>query len=85
MKSIIAFLLSLVALFGLYAQTAIVTDLDYENDIVTVENANGFAYQFYGCEDYDEGDFVSMICYSNGTEVVTDDVILSVRYSGFYR
>lgn len=85
MKSIIAFLLSIIALFGLYPATATVTGLDYENDLVTVENANGYTYQYYGCENYAEGDLVSMILYSNGTDDITDDEILMVYYSGYTR
>lgn len=85
MKTLITLILTLIHLWGLYPATATVTDLDYERDIVTVENANGYAYQFYGCEDYAEGDLVSMILYSNGTDDITDDEILMVYYSGFTR
>ncbi len=86
MKTLITLILTLIHLWGLYPTTATVTDLDRETDTVTVETATGILYAFCGCEDYAEGDLVSMIMYSNGTDDdVTDDVILSVRYSGFYR
>lgn len=85
MKTLITLILTLIHLWGLYPATATVTDLDYERDIVTVENANGYTYQYYGCEDYAEGDLVSMIVYSNGTDDITDDEILMVYYSGYTR
>lgn len=87
MKNKIKLLLVAVALCAqswIYPDTMIITNLDYENDIVTVENSNGFLYQFYGTEDYTEGDFVSCIMWTNGTQKVTDDEIIRACYSGFH-
>lgn len=83
MKTIIAYLLAVIAALGLYPMTAKVVDLDRPADVVTIETASGYQYQFYGCEDYCEGDFVSAIVWKNGTERITDDVILAVHYSGW--
>lgn len=83
MKSIIAWIVALIAAVGLCPITAKVTNLDYESDVVTVQMANGHIYEFYGCEDYCEGDYVSAIVWRNGTDVVTDDVIVAVHYSGY--
>lgn len=67
----------------IYPETAIVQEANTETDIVTVETLNGNLFQFYGVEDYQAGDVVSMIMDSNKTETVSDDIILSVKYSGY--
>ena len=66
----------------IYPQTYIITEIDKANDLITIETCTGYEYQFYGVEDYYEGDLVSCIMYTNGTETITDDVILTHRYSG---
>lgn len=66
----------------IYPQTYIITEIDKANDLVTIETCTGYEYQFYGVEDYYEGDLVSCIMYTNGTETITDDAILTHRYSG---
>lgn len=68
----------------LYADTAEVIFVDYENDSVLIKNSVGHMYEFYGTEDYCEGDLVSVILNDNGTEKVMDDIIVSVRYSGYW-
>lgn len=67
----------------IYPETAIITETNQEADLVTVQTLNGNLFQFEGIEDYQTGDIVSMIMDSNKTEVVTDDIILSVKYSGY--
>ena len=84
MKKFLATLAAVIAAGLIYPQTMVVTDVDYATDIVTIETATGFTYQFEGTEDYTEGDLVSCIMYNSKTTNITDDVILSVRYSGFY-
>ena len=88
MKKLIALTLVLTALCGvasaeLYPETARVVELDYDEDIVTVETFNGFLFSFYGCEDYCEGDGVALIMDDNGTEKVYDDCIIMVQYCGW--
>ena len=83
MKKLLATIAAIIAAGLIYPTTMQVTDIDYNNDVVTVETATGFVYQFEGTEDYTEGDLVSCIMFSNGTADITDDMILSVRYSGF--
>lgn len=63
--------------------TAKVVDLDRTTDTVTVENANGFRFAFYGCSDYCVGDYVTAIMHTNGTPDITDDYFLKVHYSGY--
>lgn len=70
---------------GIYAMTAQVYRLDYEADIVTIEDANGNLWDFEGTEDYCEGDLVSCVMWDAGTpETIYDDHILSARFSGFW-
>ena len=64
----------------LYAETAVVTNI--EKDTVTVECANGNLFSFEGAEDLEEGDLCSMIMYDNATPIVYDDEILSIKYAG---
>jgi hypothetical protein len=66
----------------IYATSGVVTETDVVNDVVTIEDYNGNLFQFEGVEDYEEGDIVSCIMYNNNTENITDDVIISCRYSG---
>ena len=67
----------------LYARTAIVTEINRNADLVKAECANGNKYYFYGAQDYEEGDIVSLIARKNITKVVIDDEIISNRYDGF--
>lgn len=80
MKTVIITIL--LALRFLYPSTCIITEIDTETDLVTIATATGNEFQFYGVEDYANGDLVSVIFYDNGTETVTDDVIMDIRYSG---
>lgn len=54
-------------------------------DAVTVETSTGNLFEFYGSEDWFVGDIASMIMDSCGTDVVTDDVIITAKYSGAWR
>ena len=65
-----------------YPTTAKVVKVNRKTDTVTVRDYSGHKWKFRGCEDYSKGDVVSMLMDSNGTEIVTDDIILQVRYSG---
>lgn len=68
-----------------YPSSAVVVSLDYDNDVVTVQDANGFLWSFHGCEDYYENDMVSLIFSNNGTpDSVLDDIIISAKYSGYW-
>lgn len=82
MKNLIALLIALIVSLGLYPMSATVTDLNRTTDTVTFETATGNLFAFRGCEDWQVGDTCAAIMYDNGTEIVTDDVILSVRYAG---
>ena len=89
MGILLAILLSLIASGqlkengNLYAETAVVTEIDYSTDEVVVECFNGNLFSFYGTDDWAEGDICSMLMNDNGTPTVTDDEIVSVKYSGY--
>ena len=67
----------------LYPLTARIIGIYYDTDSVLVETATGIRYYFYGTEDYECNDMVSMIMHDNGTKSVYDDIITEVRFSGY--
>lgn len=75
--------IALTACADLYPETAKVIEVNYDEDLVTVETFNGFLYAFEGCEDWQEGDCASMIMDDNGTEKVFDDEIVMVQYGAW--
>lgn len=88
----IAIILAIVCLFGIfafcadadiYAKTAIVYEIDRDADVVIVEDATGNLWEFEGVEDYEVGDFVSMVMDDNNTTSIYDDVIVVSQYSGY--
>ena len=64
----------------IYSNVAKVIDLDRDNDIVTVIDGIGYTWQFSGCEDWMINDYVSFVMYDNGTESITDDIIIDLHY-----
>lgn len=80
---ILALITSLTMSLGLYPTTCKAINLDRENDIVTMQTSTGIQYQFYGCEDYDEGDLLSVIMFNNNTDSILDDAVICVHYAGF--
>lgn len=56
--------------------------IDAENDIVTLEDGSGNLWAFEGVEDWERGDVCACIMGDNGTENISDDRIVSVRYCG---
>ena len=94
MKRIIATALLLLAFIGfcgkvsadydgMYAKTTIVIDVNYASDLVFVKDFNNNVWAFFGCEDWEVGDFCSLLMDNNDTEITTDDIILDARYSGW--
>lgn len=68
----------------IYAQTTVVVEVNYDEDVVYCQDFNGNVWTFEGCEDWIEGDIASMVMYNSGTEIIYDDEILSVWYSGWF-
>lgn len=69
---------------NLHSRVAIITKIDEESNLVTATCGNGNVFSFYDTnEDWMLGDLCSLIMYDNGTEVVSDDKVISARYGGF--
>lgn len=66
-----------------YPVTFVVDSID--GDTVALATATGYLYEMSGAEDYEIGDMVSAIMFTNATPPITDDMIITARYSGFTR
>ena len=75
--------IALTASADLYPETAKVVEVNYDEDLVTVETFNGFLFAFEGCEDWQEGDCASLIMENNSTEKVFDDEIVMAQYGAW--
>ena len=91
MKRFVAFILVLVSILSvakaveIYPRCGIIVDLDYDTDLVVVEDSVGFIWEFYGIEDYALGDLVGMILCDTGTpEYILDDTIVETLYGGYH-
>ena len=78
-------LFSAFVFFNLYPRTTEVVEIDREEDVVTCEDFCGRLWQFEGCEDWQVGDVCSLLMFTNGTEIVFDDVIVLARYGGTFQ
>lgn len=65
-----------------YPETGIVTNVDYIVDAVEVTTFDGHHFEFYGAEDWWNGDIVALTMNDNGTDHVTDDEIIDTKYGG---
>ena len=88
MKKMFALALVLVSLFSvasaeIYPAVGVVTDLDYENDLVIFEDYNQNLWIIEGIEDWDIGDIGALLMDDMETESIYDDMILLARYAGF--
>ena len=61
----------------------VITNLDYQTDIVTCETSTGFIFEFYGCEDYFINDIIICTMDNKGTKEIFDDEIIDTSFSGF--
>lgn len=66
----------------MYPNTAMVYETDEQSNMVFCKDYNGYIWTFKGIEDWEVGDIVSMIMYTNRTEHITDDEIVKMKYSG---
>lgn len=74
---------SIVKESNFYPMTAKIIEIDRMEDIVTVEDSTGNVWEFYGVEDFEKGDCVSMIMNNKDTESIFDDEIINVKYSAW--
>ena len=88
-KAIVALVMMIIVsiAIGTYAEqyptTMIVNELDYDENIVICIDFNGNEWAFEEIEDWCIGDIASMIMDDMGTELIYDDTIIMVRYSGY--
>lgn len=69
--------------YNVYEKETIVINLDYENNIVTLKDNNGFLWDFKGCEDWMIGDKCLCIFMNNYTfYTIKDDIIIQTIYKG---
>ena len=66
-----------------YPQTFVVVAVDEYENLVTVQDWNGFKWQFFDSEDWVVGDLCSAIMDSKGTARIFDDEIITAKYSGW--
>ena len=69
--------------YHLYPMIGIVTEIDEENDIVTITDEDGEAWQFEGIADNEIGDVCAMIMNDKGTYWFDDDEIVDIRTKCF--
>ena len=67
---------------GIYTQSGTVVDVNRPDDIVLVETEDGNLCEFYGTEDWMEGDRIELTMHDNGTAMPEDDVIIRTIYKG---
>lgn len=88
--AIISILTTIIIISGImitnnfYSRVAMVTEIDEENNLITVTCGNSNMFGFYDTdEDWCVGDLCSLIMYDNCTEVVYDDKVVYSRYEGY--
>lgn len=72
-----------VAYAETYPQAFIVNAIDLAQDAIILMDSNGNEWVWFGIEDYYVGDIVAAIMDDSGTEVIYDDTIIMIRYSGY--
>ena len=70
---------------SVYPLTVQVVELDHDADVVVCVDGAGNDWEFYGVEDWQVGDFASLLMDDNGTaETIYDDVITMTHYAGTF-
>lgn len=70
---------------SVYPLAVQVVELDHDADVVTCIDETGNNWEFYGVEDWQVGDFASLLMDDNGTpETIYDDVITMALYAGTF-
>jgi len=68
---------------NIYPTTMVVTDINYQEDYITLTDCNGESWEWSGVEDWQVNDMASCLLSDNGTHNIYDDQILEIRYCGF--
>lgn len=89
MATILYILITILTLGGdltaqecrIYPNTAFITEVDTENDIVYCLDLQGEEWSFYNADGWKVDDCVSLLMYNNMTcEDITDDIILTQKF-----
>lgn len=90
MKKIVAIiaLFALIVAFStacaeMYPQAFIVSATDTAQDALVLVDSVGNEWVWFDIEDYAVGDIVAAIMDDNGTEIIYDDAIITMRYTGY--
>lgn len=81
----ISIVVALSAAGIIYPQTMEVVKVDAVDDAVYLMTSTGYIYAMSGTDDWEAGDLASLIMNSKGTPDITDDEIITARYTGFQR
>ena len=68
----------------IYPLTVKVETVNHEADVVSCVDGTGNVWEFFGCEDWQEGDFASLLMNDKGTPSIYDDEIITARYAGIF-
>jgi hypothetical protein len=68
---------------NIYPATMIVTNINYQEDYITLTDTNGNSWEWSGVEDWEINDIASCLLSDNSTANIYDDEFLTVQYSGF--
>ena len=66
---------------NLYAKVGQVVGLDVASDLVRFVDSRGMEWEFYGVEDWAEGDLLCAIFYDGGTLDPYDDQVIVATYA----
>lgn len=80
MKKLLTLLVCAIIAQNTYYLFCHVTEFDYKEDTVTVEDHDRNLWQFYGIEDWELGDKCLLLMYNNNTSVAEDDMIVRATY-----
>lgn len=82
---VVAFIIMSVYVLGnFYPRTAMITEIDEANNIITLTCSNGNVFSTKReIEDFMVGNICSMLMYDCGTEYVCDDKVVVLKYDGY--
>lgn len=70
---------------SVYPLTVQIVELDHNADVVVCVDGIGNCWEFYGVEDWQVGNFASLLMDDNGTtETVYDDIITMICHAGAF-
>ena len=66
----------------MYSLNTVVNEVNETDDTVICADCNGNLWEFYGVENWQKGDFATMIMDTCGTATIYDDEIITVYTKG---